>query len=62
MKKFPKMLYVKRDQDGSETYFVPQDNVNDVAEMGVTTQVGIYQLVGTQNVRGVAETQRMRKL
>ena len=42
--KFPKVLYVKMEKDGDITYPVPGENLVDLAEMGSTVQIGVYEL------------------
>jgi len=42
--KFPKVLYVRMDKDGDTTYAVPSEYLIDIAEMGKTTRIGIYEL------------------
>ena len=60
MKKFPKTLCVKQDKDGDSTYFVPYENVLDAAELGIKVKIGVYKLVGTQEIEGVVETRKMQ--
>lgn len=45
--KFPKVLYVKMEADGDITYFVPGECLADIAEMGETVQIGVYELSET---------------
>jgi len=42
--KFPKTLYVKMEKDGDVVYPVPGEHLIDIAEIGATTQIGIYEL------------------
>ena len=42
--KFPKVLYVKMEKDGDITYPVPGERLVDIAEMGETVQIGVYEL------------------
>jgi hypothetical protein len=42
--KFPKTLYVKMEKDGDITYPMPAEHLIDIAKMGETIRVGIYEL------------------
>jgi hypothetical protein len=62
MKKFPKTLFVKRERDSAADYFVPHESVLTAAELGEKTKVGVYKLVGTQEIEGVVvSTRHMQK-
>lgn len=61
MKKFPKMLFVKREHDDTTDYFVPHENVLDAATLGEKMKVGVYKLIGTQEIEGVVSTRHMQK-
>ena len=62
MKKFPKTMFAKREKDPSgPDYFVLHDDPLTAAELGVKETVGIYKLVGTQQIEGVVETRHMKK-
>jgi hypothetical protein len=53
-KKFPKVLYVKIEQERDGTYyFNPADSVLDLAEMGERHKIGVYKLTSTTTVEGV---------
>jgi len=61
MKKFPKQLTVKREKDNNgPDYLVAYENALQATELGVKTTVGIYKLIGTQEIQGVVETRRMK--
>jgi hypothetical protein len=45
--KFPRVLYVKMEKDGDITYPVPGERLVDIAEMGETVQIGVYELCET---------------
>lgn len=61
MKKFPKQLIVKREKDNAgPDYLVPYDDVLQASKLGVKTMVGVYKLIGTQEIQGVVETGRMK--
>jgi hypothetical protein len=61
MKKFPKQLIIKRENGGDgPDYLQPYDDVLQASELGVKTVVGVYKLIGTQEIQGVVETRRMK--
>ena len=45
--RFPKKLYVKMEKYGDTTYPVPAEHLIDVAEIGETIRIGVYELVET---------------
>lgn len=53
-KKFPKKLFVKIEADGDTEYCVPGESLEQLAEMGEKIRIGVYQLVETGYVEGVA--------
>jgi hypothetical protein len=53
---FPIRLFVKLEADGDETYFVPSTKLFDLAEMGETVKIGVYQLVETTFAETVVKT------
>lgn len=57
-KKFPERLFVKREHNGEESWFVADDNNYDLAEIGAKTKVGVYQLVNTETVELVLKTSK----
>lgn len=42
--KFPRVLYVKMEKDDDTTYLVPAEKLSDIAEIGETIQIGVYEL------------------
>lgn len=48
--KFPKTLYVKIEEDGDENYFVSFVEIGELAELGETVPVGVYELKGAGEV------------
>lgn len=59
-KTFPKTIYVKREEDGSDTYFIADNNVNVMVEMGETVKVAKYSLVETGELTGVGQYEKKR--
>lgn len=56
MAKFPKEIFVKAENGGSDPdYFVNYENIEDATEMGVKNRIGVYQLVGVQTVEGIVK-------
>lgn len=43
-KKFPTILYVKREEDGLN-YFVSSETIDELAEIGTKVKIATYQLV-----------------
>ncbi len=54
MKKFPKTLYAKIEDDGDTHYFVATEKMVELAEVGETVKVGVYELVNQGEVEGAA--------
>jgi hypothetical protein len=42
--KFPKTLYVKRDVDGDDTYFIANEDTSCHAEVNEVVTIGVYKL------------------
>lgn len=53
--KLPKVLYVKREADGEDYYFVATDKVNDLAEIGEVIPIGIYKLDSKTTAEGIVK-------
>jgi hypothetical protein len=55
MKAYPKQLFVKWEDGGNEPdYLIATTDVINHAVLGEKFKVGVYQLVETQDVKGVA--------
>lgn len=54
--KFPKVLYVKMEKDGDVTYPVPGEHLIDVAELGETVRIGVYDLRETTYLELLVKT------
>lgn len=54
--KFPKVLYVKTEQDGDTTYHIPSVNLVDMAEKDERIQIGVYELRETTYVECEVKT------
>ena len=54
-KNFPKMLYVKTEEDAGTKYFVADDSMEAIAEVGEKIHVALYQLVEVSNVELVVK-------
>ena len=48
--KFPKVLFVKQEEDGDTTYHVPSENLVDLAEKDEKVHIGVYELRETSYV------------
>ena len=48
--KFPKKLYVYREQDGKDTYLLCYETPRECADLQEDRLVGIYELTGTGTV------------
>lgn len=59
-KRFPKRLYVKVDGDRGEEYFVADDDLYGLAEMGETTKIAVYDLVEVTEAKVMVETKKVR--
>jgi len=46
VKKLPKTLFVKREEDGDTHYFVADEEINSLVDMSGKVWVGTYKLVG----------------
>jgi predicted RNase H-like HicB family nuclease len=55
-KKFPFRLFVKIEQPDDTPYFVAQDDLTGMVEVGETVKVAIYQLVEFGDIEGVIKT------
>lgn len=61
MKVFPKTLYVKRENGGTDDeYLNPAKEVTDLAEMGAKVRVGVYVLKEVVEIKGVVVTTTVR--
>ena len=57
MPKFKSTIYVKQEADGKNRYLVASDDLMDLAEMGESIQVAVYELVVAKTLRTVPELQ-----
>jgi hypothetical protein len=57
-KQLPKKLFVKVEHDGTASYFVADDAIYGMVEMGETVKIGTYELVETTFAKAVVETSR----
>jgi hypothetical protein len=55
-KRFPAKLFVKIDEDGDESYFVPSVDISDFGVIGETVKVAVYQLVETTFLETTVKT------
>ena len=55
-KKLPKTLYVKIEKDSSTSYFVADEDMYGLAEMGKKIKIGTYQLIEVTNAEVVLKT------
>src|SRR5437899_2361483 len=54
--KFPKVLYVRQDEDGDETYLTAYENIGDTVKNDGPTEVAIYNLTNqTQTYEKVVQ-------
>lgn len=60
MKKFPKTLYVKREFDGDNSYYVPATGEYELGDVGETVTYGTYSLVETKTIDLVADIRKVR--
>ena len=58
IKQFPNRLFVKIEDDGDKSYFVPSTQLYDLAEMGEKIKIGVYQLVETTFAETVVKTSK----
>ncbi len=54
--KFPKILYGKMEKDGDTVYPVVAEKLIDIAEIGETVRIGIYELKETDYAEVVVKT------
>ena len=45
MDKYPEELYITKERDGDEEFFVSSDRIEDASEKDNTVSVGLYKLV-----------------
>lgn len=55
MPKFKSTIYVKQEVDGKNQYLGASDDLTDLADMGDSIQVAVYELVATKTLRVVPE-------
>lgn len=60
-KKFPKTLYVKVEGDAGEEFFVSDDAIIALAEIGETIRIGVYKLIETTYAEVEVKTSGSRK-
>lgn len=60
MKALPKVIFVKREQDGDATYLLAGETQRELAEMNERITVGKYQLIETAKVEMVAQITVMK--
>ena len=53
--KFPKTLYVSREEDGNEYFFLAQETTMGIVDADQEREVGVYQLV--KRVKAFAPTE-----
>lgn len=41
-KKYPNTIFVKREQDGNDSYLLAHEEVTDAAEVGADVEVAVY--------------------
>ena len=53
MAKFPRNVYVRRDEDGNDSYLVALEKEKDVIDDSIDgwTSYGVYELVTTRKIR-----------
>lgn len=59
-KAFPKKLFVKVEGEKGEEYFVADDEMYGLAEMGQEIKIATYQLVGVEIAQVLVETKKAR--
>lgn len=60
-KKFPKQLFVRQEDAGNgELYFVANETVEEIADVGVELKVAVYQLVEKRIIATQVLQRRMR--
>ena len=55
MKKFPKTLYVRIEDEDVDLYFIAVEELAGLAEIGTKTRVGVYELKEVGAVTGAVE-------
>jgi phosphoribosylaminoimidazole carboxylase (NCAIR synthetase) len=60
--KLPAKLFVKRQTEPETEYFVADESLTALVEMGETITVGTYQLVETVEAEGVAQVKETRAI
>lgn len=53
---FPETVYVAREFDGKDPYFVAEDDISDHADLAGDTRVAVYKLVEVVTVKVKVET------
>ncbi len=53
--KFPKTLYVRREADGSDYYFLAQETTDGIVGADLEEDIGVYELV--KRAKAIAPTQ-----
>lgn len=56
----PDVLYVKHEVDGEDGYFVADRVMDNLAELGDTVRVGVYKLVGLNDVDLVIDSRSVK--
>jgi len=59
--KFPKTLYVRREQDGDDHYFVAQETTLGIVGADLEEDVGIYELVKRAKATAPTHLQEIRR-
>lgn len=54
-KKFPKKLFVKIDTDTDTEYFVADEGIDGMVEVGQKVQIALYQLVEVNTAEGLVK-------
>jgi hypothetical protein len=60
MSKFPKVLYVKKEKDGDNSYFIADAALSDVVEIGESRDVAMYKLTEIGKAEGVVSVVKGR--
>lgn len=60
-KKFPKKMFVKIDSDSENDYFIANEDMGGMCDVGERVQIAIYQLVQIDTVEGLVKVIPPRK-
>ena len=59
--KLPKTIYVKQEQDGKVTYFVADDDLRGLAEVGEKIRIGVYTLARLEDIEGAVKRTTVKR-